>query len=250
MSGKIGPNKGISITNNLIAYLDASRFTSYPGSGNIWYDLTFNQNNATLINGPTFNSNNGGSIVFDGTNDYAELTQASKGSDSSDFTWSIWFKPNIVSTQFLISRGKDDYGAGWSLFSSIQLKNGSYIFNLAAVISKVNNTNGYGYTAYDVYSTTSPVAGQWIYITGVYKKDAYVKVYVNGQFEASTALPASYTLRPSNKGWELGAFPGPGNEASSQTANGSIGLVAIYNKELSDGEILSDYIKTKNRFGL
>jgi hypothetical protein len=49
---------------------------SYPQTGGLWYDLTTNANNGTLTNGPTFNSSNGGSIVFDGTNDSVEVTNS------------------------------------------------------------------------------------------------------------------------------------------------------------------------------
>ncbi|WKZ24506.1 MAG: prepilin-type N-terminal cleavage/methylation domain-containing protein [Patescibacteria group bacterium] len=73
---------GVSITNNsgpqsigsvngLIFYFDASNPASYPGSGNTWYDLSVSGNNGALVNGPTFNSDNLGSLEFDGVNDYS-----------------------------------------------------------------------------------------------------------------------------------------------------------------------------------
>ena len=54
------------ITENLVLCLDAANSKSYPGSGTTWTDLSGNGNNATLTNGPTYSSANGGSIVFDG----------------------------------------------------------------------------------------------------------------------------------------------------------------------------------------
>ena len=60
------------VTNGLVLALDAANTKSYPGSGTVWSDLTPNGNNGALTNGPTFNSANGGSIVFDGTNDYLQ----------------------------------------------------------------------------------------------------------------------------------------------------------------------------------
>ena len=56
------------ITDGLVFAVDAANPSSYPGSGTIWKDQTVNQNNGTLTNGPTFDSGNGGSIVFDGSN--------------------------------------------------------------------------------------------------------------------------------------------------------------------------------------
>ena len=57
------------VTDGLVLCLDAGNSKSYPGSGTAWNDLSRNGNNGTL-NGPTFNSADRGSIVFDGTNDY------------------------------------------------------------------------------------------------------------------------------------------------------------------------------------
>ncbi len=57
------------VTNGLVLCLDAASRKSYPGTGNVWRDLSGNGNNGTLTNGPTFSSANGGSIVFDGIYD-------------------------------------------------------------------------------------------------------------------------------------------------------------------------------------
>jgi len=59
------------VTDGLVFAVDAANYESYPGSGTTWSDLV-GSNNGTLINGPTFDSGNGGSIVFDGTNDYID----------------------------------------------------------------------------------------------------------------------------------------------------------------------------------
>ena len=58
------------IDDNLFLNVDASNSNSYSGSGTTWTDLTGNGYNGTLMNGPTYDSNNSGSIVTDGSNDY------------------------------------------------------------------------------------------------------------------------------------------------------------------------------------
>ena len=70
---------GKIVTNGLVLSLDAADRNSYPGTGTTWRDMSGNGNNGTLTDGPTFNSNNGGSIVFDGTNDYVALTPSFTG---------------------------------------------------------------------------------------------------------------------------------------------------------------------------
>ena len=52
----------------MVLYLDAKDSNSYPGNGNIWYDLSGYNNHGT-ISGATYNSGEGGGISFDGSND-------------------------------------------------------------------------------------------------------------------------------------------------------------------------------------
>jgi len=81
-------------TDGLVLCLDAANNRSYPGSGTAWTDLSRGGNNGALTNGPTFNSANGGSIVFDGTNDYVQVTSPFGDIDWSLRAWSFsaWMK--------------------------------------------------------------------------------------------------------------------------------------------------------------
>ena len=64
-------SKGSRInSDNLALLLDASFTKSYPGTGQIWYDLSSFNNDATLSNGAYYSDN---TILFDGTNDVAYL---------------------------------------------------------------------------------------------------------------------------------------------------------------------------------
>jgi hypothetical protein len=64
---------GSVVTDGLVLNLDAGLPASYPGSGTTWFDLSGSGNDGTLTNGPTYSSSNGGSLVFDGSNDYVNL---------------------------------------------------------------------------------------------------------------------------------------------------------------------------------
>jgi hypothetical protein len=66
-------NSSPIVTDGLVLYLDAGNVKSYPTTGTTWTDLV-GVNNGVLTNGPTFNPSNGGSIVFDGTNDYVNCS--------------------------------------------------------------------------------------------------------------------------------------------------------------------------------
>lgn len=84
------PAPGV-ITDSLILHLDAGDSSSYSGSGTTWTDLSGNSNNGTLTNGPTFDSNNEGSIVFDGSDDLVSLgTQLNSDIANTNVSISFW----------------------------------------------------------------------------------------------------------------------------------------------------------------
>jgi len=68
------------VTDGLVSLFDAADKTSYSGSihGGVlstWTDIA-GSNNGTITNGPTFDSGNGGSLKFDGSNDYVDCGTA------------------------------------------------------------------------------------------------------------------------------------------------------------------------------
>jgi hypothetical protein len=84
------------VTNGLVLNLDAAKVDSYPGTGTTWRDISGNNNNGTLTNGPTLTgSGKNLAITFDGTNDYTEILDNSIiDFGTSDFTSNIWIYPN------------------------------------------------------------------------------------------------------------------------------------------------------------
>jgi len=85
-------NPHIVWDDSLLFFLDAENPKSYPGTGNTWYDLTDNENNATIA-GATYTGNN--EFRFDGSND--KLTWGSNFSIDvhTGFTfWVIWDLPS------------------------------------------------------------------------------------------------------------------------------------------------------------
>jgi len=88
------------VTSGLVLALDAGNTKSYPGSGTVWTDLSGNGNTGTLTNGPTFNSSNGGSIVFDGVDDFVNIPyntywNTNVFGTATNFTLECWHKPNV-----------------------------------------------------------------------------------------------------------------------------------------------------------
>jgi hypothetical protein len=117
-----GPN---IVTDGLILALDAASPKSYPGSGTTWYDLTTNSLDATLYNGVSFSTNKQGTMVFDGVNDYGQISSSTLTAINI-FTFELWFNRTGIATTtppydriFQKDGGYSGYPAwGWSIAES------------------------------------------------------------------------------------------------------------------------------------
>jgi hypothetical protein len=117
---KIIPESAASVvTTGLQLYLDAGNASSYPGTGTAWTDLSVNGRNGTLTNGPTYSGTNGGSIVFDGTNDYVQCTGSLTVTAA---TFVAWIKRNGNQGQYdgiLFSRGTNTTGMNFQVSNQL-----------------------------------------------------------------------------------------------------------------------------------
>jgi len=215
------------VTDGLVLCLDAADTKSYPGSGTIWYDRTKNKNNGTLTNGPTFNSGNGGSIVFDGSND---IVTTSYKQSSTAFTWSIWFKTNVLSD-----------GTYRNIMS---IPSPNYIL----VLLNSNNSN-FGFWTSDSLggeslSTPTLSTGVWYNIVFIREGNSITngyKAYVNSRFYGS----ANTGTWSSTDVLSIG-----GRTDVSQYLNGNVSNILIYNRILSAVEILQNFNAQRKRFNI
>lgn len=84
-----GPN---IVRDGLSTVLDAASTRSYPGTGTSWTDLGSLKRTGTLTNGPTFSSEYGGAIIFDGDNDRVELSS----STFTPYSFNFWLYNNNI----------------------------------------------------------------------------------------------------------------------------------------------------------
>ena len=221
------------VTNGLVLALDAANKKSYSGSGTTWTDLSGNNNNGTLINSPTFDSGNTGSIFTDGVNEY--IASSYFGNTTDSFTFSAWFKnDNYSETKHALARGRDGSGNGWSLYSRI-LTTG--ISESAAV-----TTSG-GAVQFTATGTSILPLNTWYYLTGVWTAGVSIKHYVNGILEATTNTSTT-NLRTSTDGWVIGSL------STTNFTGGYNAIAQIYNRALSAQEVQQNYNALKNRFNL
>jgi len=216
------------VTNGLSLNLDAGFTPSYTSSGTTWYDVSGYANNGTLTNGPTYSSSNGGTIVFDGTDDYVIKSSPSNLSNlEGNFTIESFIKPTSSS-----------YG------NIVVLANSSYNLECQFVFtpSKVLVTK-YGGSILVTSTDNSVSLNNWYQV--IYSQENNVgKIYINGALNAtSNVVPQIATT----SNILLGTY---NNVNSPQPFGGSYGIVRIYNRALSLTEITQNFNAQKFRFGL
>lgn len=218
------------ITDKLSLCLDAANTKSYINPLTSWNDLSKNGYVITLINGPTFDSNNNGSIVFDGSDDYGTIPYNSNFDlSSTDYTLEAWFNTNSFSFgQIIIS--KDTFGANfdWCLF----IQNSTQI----AIYS-----NG---TATNVTATVPTMStGQWYHfvITSI---SGTIRIYLN------SVLYQTGVMSTSNSSLFYTTLGCAGWNNPNSFMNGKISILRIYRKGLTSNEVLQNYNAVKGRFNL
>jgi hypothetical protein len=228
-------NRTPIVRNGLIMYLDAGNRNSYTSGSAIWRDVSLNNNNGTLVNGPSFNSTNGGSIVFDGSDDRINLPDIGV-TELSAFSISCWVRTATGGTYPTVySEGTP---GSWSnnLFS---LYYGDYGPGGASGGVRVFFGNG------DVISyTTSVIDNVWRNVVYSQINNSNRSLYLNGvQIGANTAT-ITHTV--------TNAYIGAGNNAGSflQFFKGDISNLQLYNRALSIPEIIQNYNAQKTRFNL
>lgn len=213
-----GPN---IVTDGLVLYLDAANTKSYVSGSTTWNDLSGNGNDGELINGPTFDPENNGSIVFDGVNDYITTPTSRNDTLNEDYTISIVVKINAFTSSDMrllgsISGATSQLAAGWS----------DNVFRVWLQRSW-NNTN----------FISSP---NTIYHLTICHKNTDISVFIDGIFNSNIPNKTSYfdNLGLGNSYLLLyGSY-----------FNGNIYQTSIYNRALSAEEVLQNYNATKTRF--
>lgn len=226
------------VRNGLVLHLDAAQRTSYSGSGTAWNDLSGNRNNATL-NGPVFNSANGGNIFFDGSNDYGTVeanTNYLIGSGYSLHAWVValdnpWNYVGICGTFDEIP--SQYYGSSFAIPYNEQ----KFTFLVG----------GWGPGAYNyIYASSTYNIDQWYYLVGT-NSGTSCKFYINGRLDATYTQPGVSSNPGSTTKFKLGRIY---QNISNYYFYGRIASCGFYNRELSASEVLQNYNATKRRFGL
>jgi hypothetical protein len=216
------------VRDGLVFHLDASNKKSYPGSGTTWTDLSGNNNNGTLINGPTYDSANGGSFVFNGSNNNIDCGNGSSLNVGNVITLNAWFYTGSVSSyQTIAAKNTGDPEFGW------EFANSSSSFRLTFRPSS---------TQVDLTLAGILSINTWYMGTMTYD-NLTAKLYLNGVLRGETSTGGPVTLNST----------GPlliGRRNAGNFYNGRISNISIYNRVLSAAEINQNFNGLRGRYGI
>lgn len=209
------------VTDGLVLHFDAGNSKSYSGSGTVWNDLSGNAFNGTLVNNPTFNSSNNGSITFDGTDDHVTLSQVG---NTSSFSYEVFLRPTQVS--------KDQMYVGYTSISShyVRIVSGRAFLSVNAGGQKT------------LSHSQNLVNNQFYHIVSIYN-GVQLKIYVNNN------LTSGAVLNQPLAGWGTSRI-GRWLDGDQRSFVGNIYCLRAYNRELTAAEILQNFNALRGRFGI
>lgn len=210
------------VQDGLVLSLNANDRLSYISGSTTWNDVSGQGNNGTLTNGPTFNSANGGSIVFDYSNDYVKINSFADILSKTAYTKTAWFYMNSYKYN-IVSGGNTALHAFWMAGTN----------KLSA---------GHNNSWQIVTSSTSLLLNTWYFGAVTFNTTTGWCLYVNGNLESTSSSTTTFT---GTGGILIGAF----NDAQNLW-DGRIANVTVYNRVLSLQEIKQNYNATKSRFNL
>jgi len=222
------------VTDGLVFVVDAANKKSYPGSGTTWSDLV-GSNNGTLTNGPTFDSGDGGSIVFDGVNDYVSGTGLPIGGGSgTSQSFSVWFKADSFTTP-VFSNGL----FFWNIYEGVGVMDDGEVY----IQTRGDNSTG------DFSPIPTATINTWHNAAFNFNQGVSYEIWLDGISFGSVPTSDTSSAPNSSQIWSIGSRIVDGNVLEGYL-NGNIATVQAYNRALSASEVLQNYNALKGRFGL
>jgi hypothetical protein len=249
------------VTNGLVLSLDAADRNSYVSGSTTWRDLSGRGFNGTLINSPTFNSGNGGGIVFAGRssagggglsgNDSYVTMSLDTTLFTSEASISFFLKSRIATPTNAQNAGLSGFNNttsgthypwvdGIGYFSLLRAQVGGSDNRVQGVTlsASVNRTTPHMLTV-----TTTPGTNGY----KIYQNTINIHQVTGLNTWATNGIRIIGTVDP-NSGQPKGMIGL--NPESNTYLDGTVYTTLLYNRALSETEVLQNYNALKSRFGL
>ena len=234
------------VTSGLVLNLDAGNIASYPTTGTTWTDLSGLGNNGTLVNGPTYSGANGGSIVFDGVDDYVgwDTLNAVKWQNWTSITIDCVFKLVSYTGAFNGRQYLFDFRDSGGVDGAFACFYDSNItpFGLKLFYNTVGNS-------YDETAITTFSLGSIIYYQVTFDKTSStnnIKHYINGTNVLTKSITINSNTTNTGRVW-IGRY---GGLDTGYKWNGNVYMFKAYNRALSASEVAQNFNANRWRYGI
>jgi len=228
------------VKENLVFWVDISRKDCY----NPYVNSTQVKDLASGFVGsfnssPTFDYRDGGSLNFDGVDDFVSWDTWNNIAATS-CTISVWINPSAIAYP--------NPPGGRSRGSAIGAFVDAYLGIIESTDGNISSGIHWAISSLSGRNNLSPWNGRvppnkWTHLTGIYNGDENI-VYQDGFFLGT--VNQSGAIKKANTVW-MGTYAGLTD--SNHNFPGRIGEFQIYNRALTQGEIWRNYHATRERYG-
>lgn len=220
------------VTDGLVLYLDAANNKSYPGSGNTWFDLSGGNRNYTLYNTPTWNSS--GYFYLDGT-EYMLGPASNAFGLAQQHTVEVIMQPTqLLSTTIF---NWFDSGGGRQIMAHAPWGNETTYYDVGGCCAGDTRIN---------YGNSPSLVNRITHMTFRCRTSVtpYRQIFENAIEKANSGGNNTATMTFGTTPAIIGGYD------SSGTWKGNLYLFRLYNRALTNEEVIQNYNATKTRFGL
>ena len=182
-----------------------------------------------------------GQPTFDGTDDYIQLpTSLVSNLSTSELT----VEAIVYHTSWGTSSGSRPYVANWNTWSPGNQK--GFILRTYTTSQYPSFWYCWGANYTSITASTQMNLNQYYHVVGVFKKDSYAKIYVNGVEAGSTTTGTGNNLvYDTSTGTRIGY-----GTINTGRMVGNLPVVKIYNRALSADEVQQNFKAYKTRFDI
>jgi hypothetical protein len=198
----------------------------------IWIDLSGNGRTGTINNGVGYNSANGGSLTFDGVDDYIDA--GNLGSFYSQGTISYWMNSSAVENY------RNPFSTHYPNGNNIGIR---FEQDSSGGFYVVIANNSQNYNVFNYVPGSSLLPNVWYNVVIVWNTSTN---NATGYLNSVQKFNSSHTFWATN----LPAISIGVGYDGSRFFKGNIAQVSIYNRALTATEIQQNFIATRSRYGI
>lgn len=230
-----------SYLGNMLA-IDAGSSKSYPGSGDLWYDLSGNNNTVHLQNSPAFDGNEG-FITFNGTDQYGvAYHNDTLNAVGNSMTIETWVRRGAGTDAFIVSKapytgGPNNQNGNYSLWAYWNAGDNT---NLYFISNDGSDNINYAYGNSIVSTSTT----DWFQYVCVFNNGVW-KFFRNGSLYTSSIGYGPVNMKSTTEDLLIGR-----RKDGASNLDGDLAIVNIFDYALSDNDVKSNFNFYRSRFSI